>query len=125
LTEVEVHGTDLDLGLDDWSDVFVTQALAVRLEWLMTRRSNHRDVDTGIDGSWLLVVRDGDATLVTARGQQVTVEVVERSRAADAVIEGSGRDLLALLLGRPPRHGLEIRGDQQWGRAFERAFPGP
>jgi maleylpyruvate isomerase len=42
LTEVEVHGSDLDLGLDDWSDAFVRAALPFRLDWLNTRRTNHR-----------------------------------------------------------------------------------
>jgi len=73
LNEVEVHGTDLDVGLEDWSEVFVSHALPVRLEWLMTRRSNHRDVDTEIQGSWLLVARDGVSTLVSADGPRVSV----------------------------------------------------
>jgi len=32
LTEVEVHGSDLDVGLDDWRDEFVEVALPFRLE---------------------------------------------------------------------------------------------
>jgi maleylpyruvate isomerase len=40
-TEVEVHGTDLRLTLDDWSPLFVTTVLPMRLEWLNTRRANH------------------------------------------------------------------------------------
>jgi hypothetical protein len=41
LTEVEVHGTDRDIGLPDWSDIFVSTALHRRLTWLNTRRANH------------------------------------------------------------------------------------
>jgi len=44
LTEVEVHGTDLDVGLDDWSDVF---------------GSNDRAIDTAVTGSWLFAATDG------------------------------------------------------------------
>lgn len=33
LTEVEVHGTDLGLGLGPWSEVLVRHVLPMRLEW--------------------------------------------------------------------------------------------
>ena len=125
LTEVEVHGTDLDLGLDDWSEFFVAHALPIRLGWLATRRSNHRRVDTAVEGSWLLVAADGPSTVVSVRGPQVTVEAADRNTVADAVIEGSQRDLLALLLGRPRRREMKITGDVGLGRAFREAFPGP
>ncbi len=45
LTELEVHGGDLAIGLDDWSELFVRVALPTRLHWLNTRRSNHRAFD--------------------------------------------------------------------------------
>jgi hypothetical protein len=125
LTEVEVHGTDLDLGLDDWSEVFVAHGLPTRLGGLATRRTNHRPFDSTIEGSWLLVADDGPATVVAVRGQQVTVEVADAATVADAVIAGSRRDLLALLLGRPTRRDLKISGDARLGRAFREAFPGP
>ncbi len=125
LTEVEVHGTDLDLGLDDWSDVFVDHALPVRLGWLTTRRSNHRSIDTAVTGSWLFAVVDGPGTVIATDGRTVTVEPAEEGTVADAVIEGSSRDLLALLLGRPPRQALTLAGDTGLARAFARAFPGP
>jgi hypothetical protein len=38
LTEVEVHGTDLDLGLADWTDTFVRAALP----WRIARLARHR-----------------------------------------------------------------------------------
>jgi uncharacterized protein (TIGR03083 family) len=124
LTEVEVHGTDLDLGVDDWSEFFVAHGLPIRLGGLATRRSNHRPF-AAIDGSWLLVAADGPATVVSTRGQRVTVEEAEPTTPADAVIAGSRRDLLALLLGRPTLRGLKVSGDARLGRAFQEAFPGP
>ena len=69
LTEVEVHGSDLGLGLDDWSEVFVRAALPMRLDWLNSRRANHREVDEGVEGSWLLVATDGPSYAVTVRGE--------------------------------------------------------
>jgi predicted lipid carrier protein YhbT len=125
LTEVEVHGSDLDLGLEDWSEVFVAHVLPIRLDWLATRRSNHRSFDRTLEGSWLLVAEDGPATVVSVRGPQVTVERRDQTTEADAVIVGSRRDLLALLLGRPTRAELKISGDVRLGRAFGEAFPGP
>ena len=50
-TEVEVHGTDLGMGLDDWSTLFVMTVLPMRLEWLNTRRANHRAFDAELEGS--------------------------------------------------------------------------
>jgi maleylpyruvate isomerase len=125
LTEVEVHGTDLDLGLDDWSEVFVSQALPTRLSWLTVRRSNFQPVDAAVGGSWLLAATDGPSTLLSVRGNQVTAEAADSNAIADAVIEGSSRDLLALLLGRPPRRALAVSGDTDLAEAFNRAFPGP
>jgi len=125
LTEVEVHGTDLDLGLGDWSEKFVTHALAHRLEWLATRRTNHRPTDADVDGTWLLVASDGPARLVGVHRDRVTSEPAAEGTAADAVIEGSSRDLLALLLGRAARGTLRLGGDLDRARSFSRAFPGP
>jgi maleylpyruvate isomerase len=126
LTEVEVHGSDLDLGLDDWSDVFVRVALPFRLDWLNTRRTNHRRVDQAVRGSWLLIAPDGPTWRVSVDdGDRVSSRPAEPGSDADAVIEAPARDLLALLLGRPfgtdPRYG----GDVELARAFSRAFPGP
>jgi uncharacterized protein (TIGR03083 family) len=125
LTEVEVHGTDLDLGLDDWSEVFIGHALPARLSWLTVRRSNFRPVDAAIEGSWLLAATDGPSTLLSVRGNDVTVEPASSTTVAEAVIEGSSRDLLALLLGRPPRRALAVRGNRALAQVFNRAFPGP
>lgn len=100
LTEVEVHGTDLGVGLGPWSDDFVSTVLPVRLEWLNTRRSNHRDVDTSIHTFWLLVATDLPVRQVAAvDGERVTSRPGDH---AETVIEGTGAELLALLLGRAP-----------------------
>jgi uncharacterized protein (TIGR03083 family) len=124
LTEVEVHGDDLDVGLDEWSDGFVTAALPFRLQWLNTRRTNHRAVDGAIQGSWLLAADDGLRWRVAVDGATVTTMPSPPGATADACIEGSPRDLLALLLGRPAP-GLRYSGDRVLGRRFTDAFPGP
>lgn len=45
--------------------------------------------------------------------------------APTATINGTKRDLLALLLGRPCLHELTYDGDADFGRRFSDAFPGP
>jgi hypothetical protein len=124
LTEVEVHGDDLDAGLDDWSEAFVSAALPFRLQWLNTRRSNHRAVDGAIQGSWLLAAHDGLRWRVTVDGTKVTSMPSSPDEHADAMIEGSRRDLLALLLGRRAP-GLRYGGDTELARCFNDPFPGP
>ena len=125
LTEVEVHGSDLDVGLEDWSDVFVEAALPFRLEWLNTRRTNHRRVDEAVTGSWLLTAPDGPTWRVAVDDGTVTSQPAPPGAPADAVVEATSRDLLALLLGRPLRSSPRYAGDEELGRAFSRAFPGP
>jgi hypothetical protein len=125
LTEMEVHGSDLDLGLDDWSDLFVTTALPARLSRLRVRRTNHRPFDDTLEGSWLLVAVDGPAFVVSVQGGVVDSQPADRGQQATAVIEATGRDLLALLLGRPCHRAPTVRGDVVFGRAFSAAFPGP
>ena len=124
LTEVEVHGCDLGVGLVDWSDAFVAAALPTRIAWLNTRRSNHRNVDLGITGTWRLVSDERDAWRVTARAD-ASVEAIEGDGPADATISASCRDLLATLLGRPTVGPVTYRGDVELAKAFSRAFPGP
>jgi uncharacterized protein (TIGR03083 family) len=100
LTEVEVHGTDLGIGLGPWSDVFVHKVLPMRLEWLNTRRSNHRDVDMSVQASWHLVATDMEVSqVVTVDGPSV---VSRPGDDADVRIVGTAAELLALLLGRAP-----------------------
>jgi uncharacterized protein (TIGR03083 family) len=124
LTEVEVHGTDLDVGLDDWSDEFIATALPARVQWLETRRSRDAARDLSIR-SWLLRATDGPAYLVLLDGDDVHTERAEPTEKATAIIEGTSRDLLALLLGRPMRGRLRTRGNIEIASSFTRAFPGP
>ena len=124
LTEVEVHGCDLGVGLADWSETFVAAALPTRVAWLNTRRSNHRNVDLDITGTWRLIADEGDVWRVTARSD-ASVEAVEGDGPAEATISASRRDLLATLLGRPTVGAVTFRGDVELAKAFSRAFPGP
>ncbi len=115
LTEVEVHGTDLGVGLTTWSDVFVRHVLPMRLGWLNSRRSNHRKGDTSIHASWLLVAKDmAISQVVTVDGPRVVSQAGDE---AAATIIGTGAELLALLLGRAP---AGFAPDE-----FSRALPGP
>ncbi len=125
LTEVDIHGVDLDIGFPDWSEVLVDVALPTRLAWLATRRTNHREFDRSVEGTWLLVADGFRWTVSVVDGRVSSApahHVVDPPR---ATISGSRRDLLALLLGRRRRRPLDIGGDAEFGAAFERAFPGP
>jgi uncharacterized protein (TIGR03083 family) len=125
LTEVEVHGSDLDLGLEDWSELFVSVALPTRLRRLNVRRTNHRQFDRDLQGTWLLAAVDGPTFAVSVQGDVVEAQPASPNAVADAVIEATSRDLLALLLGRPLHDEPRIRGNVQFGNAFHEAFPGP
>jgi maleylpyruvate isomerase len=125
LTEVEVHGSDLDLGLDNWSELFVRAVLPTRLKRLSVRRTNHRTFDPSLQGTWLLLAIDGPTFIVTVDGEAVGGHPADPNAKATAVIEATSRDLLALLLGRPLIEAPRIRGDATFGAAFQAAFPGP
>jgi hypothetical protein len=125
LTEVEVHGSDLGLDLEDWSALFVEMALPMRLDWLNVRRVNHHDVDVGLEGSWLLIASDGPTYRISLSKGIVESFPASRTTSSRAVIEASSRDLLALLLGRPFLRPPLITGDVSFGQAFSSAFPGP
>ena len=125
LTEVEVHGTDLGLGLDDWGETFILLALPLRLDWLTTRRTNHRDFDRTLNGSWLLVATDGPTYEVSVDGSTVASQPASPGTAARSTITATSRDLLALLLGRPFQAPPIISGDISFGESFSAAFPGP
>ena len=71
LTEVEVHGSDLGMGLTDWSDVFTATALPVRIPWLAVRTRSQKLVDPEVQGTWLLV-GDRGRWLVSVNGDQVS-----------------------------------------------------
>jgi maleylpyruvate isomerase len=124
-TEVEVHGTDLGVGLADWSPLFVQVVLPMRLEWLNHRRTNHRAFDAKLEGSWLLVASDGPTYLITVRGTRVQSRPADQSTPARATIKGNGRDVLALLLGRADIQSFDVGGELAFGARFPSAFPGP
>ena len=115
LTEVEVHGTDLGIGIGPWSEVFVHAVLPWRLDWLNRRRPNAAAADTTVRRSWLLRATDGPTCQVVI----VDGETVQSAPGTDAdeVITGTSRELLALLLGRAP---AGFAPD-----TFNRALPGP
>lgn len=127
LTEVDVHATDLGIDAPDWSATLVEVGLPARLGRLATRRTNHRAFDRSIRGSWLLHATDGPTWLVTVDGGRVEARPATPGveAEADATVEGSSRDLLALLLGRPPRRPLRLGGDLALAESFGRAFPAP
>jgi len=125
LTEVEVHGTDLGLGLDDWGELFVREALPMRLDRLNTRRSNHPAFGTRPEGTWLLTASDGPTYLVGVQAGRVDSRPADPATTATSRLEATSRDLLALLLGRPLRGTLRLSGDTAFGEAFPLAFPGP
>lgn len=114
LTEVEVHGTDLGLGLPDWSNTLVATAIPFRL-----RRLEQRAFPAGIEASWLLAATDGPAHVVAVGGGRVRTGPAAGA-SAGCLVEGTTRELLALLLGRP-------RWPAPTGAAasFARAFPCP
>jgi Mycothiol maleylpyruvate isomerase N-terminal domain len=124
LTEVEVHGSDLDLGLGEWSDTFVEVALPTRIAWLAIRRRDPSLYAPDVQGSWLLAVSGGPRWLVTVSGEEVESRTAGHDDTADATIEGTGRDVLAMLLGRPGGQ-LDTSGDSELAGSFKRAFPGP
>lgn len=125
LTEVEVHGHDLNLGLSAWSTTFVDAALPMRLRWLPARRSNHQEADTTINGRWALAATDGPTFVVEARGADVEVTSGETEAGADVVIAGTAQQLLAFILGREKLTGMDVRGKFDLAHAFLEAFPAP
>jgi uncharacterized protein (TIGR03083 family) len=125
LTEFEVHGTDLDVGLPDWSPRFVELVLPARVLWLNHRRTNHRAVDDSIRQTWQLQSYDGGLRyLISTATGSVVARAASAAHDAATTITASRRDLLALLLGRP------FRGDVTASTVdgiseFQAAFPGP
>ena len=125
LTEMEVHGSDLGLGLPPWSETFVRAALPTQVGRLNVRRTNHQAFDRGLEGSWLLLATDGPSYKVQVSGIVVDAHPSESTVLTTATIEGTSRDLLALLLGRRPERPVAIKGDLEFGGQFSAAFPGP
>lgn len=120
LTEVEVHGTDLDLGLSNWSSTFIDAALPMRIAWLPRRHAPSQ----GSLGSWNLVASDGPSFNVAVSQRVAPVSHSEACQ-ADVTISGSKADLLGLLLGRLDIADLAIAGDETTARRFAATFPPP
>ncbi|HVT77725.1 MAG TPA: maleylpyruvate isomerase family mycothiol-dependent enzyme [Acidimicrobiales bacterium] len=125
LTEVEVHGGDLLLGLDTWSDTFVAAGLPLRFERLANRLANQPPIDRSYEGTWLLRTTEGDAWTVTLEPRRAEVRYADYDTRSDATITATRRDLLALLLGRPLETEAVYAGDVELAAAFTKAFPGP
>jgi maleylpyruvate isomerase len=128
LTEVEVHSGDLDVGLDRWSATFVDLALPFRFSMLAARRAANPAADRTMVARWLLTARDGPSHLVAVDGSATDVGEVDGAVAIDGpgvqIIEGTRRELLAVLLGRPATVTTSpVEVDVV--RAFKTAFPGP
>lgn len=124
LTEVEVHGTNLRLGLDPWSDLFVRAALPFRLRRLQRHRVDPSTLD-GERRSWLLDPTDGPRYIVSLARSFPVVRPAEDGERATMSIRASSRDLLAIVLGRPSEGRPSFPGDAGFAEAFSRAFPGP
>ena len=120
LTEVEVHGTDLDLGLSDWSDTFIDAALPMRIAWLPRRHASVRSSS----GSWNLVSTEGPSFNVAVSQGGVSASHGKANQ-ADVTISGAKADLLGLLLGRVDIADLTIAGDETTARRFAATFPPP
>lgn len=125
LTEVDVHATDLGIDAPDWSSTLIEVGLPTRLAWLATRRANHDAFDHTIRGSWLLNATDGPRWLVTVEREHVESRPAIEDDDANATIEGSSRELLALLVGRAQLRPLRFSGDVAFAQSFASAFPGP
>lgn len=98
LTEIEVHGTDLDIGMPDWSDALIRSGLQTRIERLARRQQL-------APGAWRLVAEGGPLD---------GLEEVVGDGSEPEVIRASSRDLFALTLGR-----INLSD------SFAAAYPGP
>lgn len=125
LTEVEVHGTDLDIAASDWSDVFVRAALPMRVHWLAERRPHPEIADHTIRGTWVLAPDDGETYSITASSEGVAVDIGDTVGAEVARLHGTRRSLLAFLLGRASIARLDVSGNSDLASRFHQAFPPP
>lgn len=122
VTELEVHGTDLAVGLEDWTAGFVAAALPFRL-----RGMDGRWPAEPVSGSWVLAPEGHDPWVVHQREAAATAHAVVGDTAppVDARIGGAPRDVLALLLGRHDWSRLTVEGSTAAAERFTTAFPGP
>ena len=121
LTEVEVHGTDLGLGLADWSTDFVGTVLPFCVDRLHAVAGA---LGTPDPCSWLLVA-DGPTFRVSVSGSRGAGRE-DPAAGVDADHRGvEPRIRSRLLLGRPLLAVPRYLGDVDLGRVFTIVFPGP
>lgn len=123
LTELDVHAVDMHIGITEWSETFARVGLPLRIDRLGKFLSNNPAAPERPDGSWLVRADDGRAYRVTSNAGIVTTRVAEWDERADGVIDGSSRDLIALMLGRELVG--EINYSNDFAKGFAAAFPGP
>ena len=124
LTEVEVHGTDLGMGLSGWSTEFVEAALPRRISWLGTRTRPNLDDSSDLPMTWLFAATDGPSYLVridTAR--QTTADIATFEATAQHRIQGPSCELLAVILGR--RVSQDLHAHVAAISSFQQTFRGP
>jgi maleylpyruvate isomerase len=123
--DVEVHHVDLDVDypISRWPAALVETYLP-RLVGMLPALRSRPDADRSTTGSWHLHRSDGQGEwTVYADAQHVSI--MNRHEHADCAIRGSGRSLLALLLGRPHGDDLSVHGDKKLAAQLKTAFPGP
>lgn len=118
LTEVQVHGGDLGLGLSPWSPAFGPAVLAQRASRLVLASS------ASLRGRLRLLPVDAGDLLIAVRGAEVTVET-HGANEADASLSATANDLVAVLMGRSPSTSPEVQGDQTLAADFIAAVVGP
>lgn len=123
LTELDVHAVDMNIGIARWSDTFSRVGLPLRIDRLGKYLANNPAAPERPDGAWLIRAHDGRSYRVTSYDGIVTTRAAERDERADGVIDGSSRDLIALMLGRDLEG--EISYSNDFARGFAAAFPGP
>lgn len=119
LTEVQVHGTDLDLGLDAWPADFGPAVMAQRVA-LVQRRSV-----IGVGSKLMLVATDAmsSSVVVTADGIEAHGNTADASVISRLV--GTANAHVAMLVGRGVAADLEIEGDIELAQAFVGSIVGP
>ncbi len=107
LTELEVHGADLDLGLSPWSSVFGPAVLPQRLRRL-------RALPASPARTWLFHADDAESHLLRTDSDGT---VLDRSALgsnpcvrADIELGATANDLVAVLLGRAPVDSVDVSG---------------
>ena len=124
LTEVEVHGTDLAMGLSRWSTEFVQAALPRRISWLGRRAPPKLDESADFPMTWLLAATDGPSYLVRIdNARQTTAHVASVEATAQHRIQGPNCDLLAVILGRSVSQELQAHASAI--SSIQQTFPGP